>query len=219
MLITPTQRQDLDAAAAKKIPMFLSADGMDIGFQTEIVQVRDSHLVIENCVPPELIRSISTGKRFFMQINMMRYMSDKIDTDGKHILFPFNDMTAIEETRILERISFTADEKVLCQFVNPYDHKTLLRKPVIDLSANGVAIKGQMDSRLFSRGLVFDGIEIQVDENRFATTSGEVVYIRSIMDIRGGQFLQIGIKFHENIVSPQVLLQQAKKAPAKGSPQ
>lgn len=205
MLLTPTQRAELDKAAKNRLPLFLTVEGMEISFQTEILQVKDTHLVIENCIPPDYVRKARESNRFFIQFNMLRYQCDRIGTDGKHIIFPFSELTAIEETRSLERISFTAEEKVVCQITNPYDRRTLLKKPIIDLSANGVAVRTHIDSSLFSRGLVLDHVEVTVDDNTFAKTRGEVVYIRSLMDVRGARFLQVGIKFMENIVSPRLI--------------
>ncbi len=208
MLLTSQQRIDLDKAAKKKLPLFLSVEGLSISFQTEIIQVKDSHLIIENCIPPSYIRKIIDSKKFFIQLDMLRYQSEKISTDGKNIIFHFSELTATEETRSLQRISFTSEEKVVCQILNPYDKKTLLRKSILDLSANGVAIKTHNESQLFSRGLILDDIKILVDDSIFARTMGEVVYKRSIMDVRGGRFLQIGIKFSENIVSPDKIQNQ-----------
>ena len=66
---------------------------------------------------------------------MVRFQSDRIASDGEHIVFPLKDDAVIEETRQSERFSFTADERVVSEILNPFDGETRLSKSVMDMSA------------------------------------------------------------------------------------
>lgn len=183
-----------DAAATRK-PVFFSGDGLDVTFQTYILSVTDDEIWLENRVPPEHISKFIHSKNFALLVSMVRFQAKRLDNDGQNLRFPLTKDSLIEETRGSERYSFSSDEHVICEFLNPFDHETRLSKTVIDMSATGLSIRTTLESQLFRPGNVLPELQVLIDGEPYTRGRGRIVYTRKLMDLRGGLRLQVGIKF------------------------
>ena len=175
--------------------VFFSAEGLDITFETGMIEVEDSCLVLENRVKPEYINAVCSATQFLLQCRMIRFGSASIKTDGEHILFPLSQKSIIEETRTTERFPFTAEERVICEILNPFDGETKLSKSVMDMSATGLSIRTSYDSKLFQPGTLFKSMRVLIDGEPYSQNPGRVVYGRKLLDLKGKLRLQVGIKF------------------------
>ncbi len=185
----------LSEVLAQKAPVLFSGDGIDVTFQTHILAVAKDHVVLENRVKPRFINQVWKSKQFALQARMVRFGSNSISSDGEHIIFPLKENSIIEETRQAERFSFTADERVISEILNPFDGETRLSKSVMDMSATGLSLRTTFESRLFKQGTFLPSIRVLIDGEPYVQGPGRVVYNRKLIDLSGQMRLQVGIKF------------------------
>lgn len=195
MAIDAKNRELLQSCAKQKQSVFISGSSLPITFQTFLTAVTETHVVIENRVKPRYIKKFSGSEQFSLQAQMVRFQSSSIESDGEHIIFPLGDNAVIEETRQAERFTFTADERVITEILNPFDGETRLSKPVMDMSATGLSLRTTFDSKLFSPGILLPNIKVLIDGELYIQSSGTVVYTRKLFDLKGSLRTQVGIKF------------------------
>jgi len=195
MSIDKNSYEVLNDALRSKSSVFFSGDGTDITFQSELVKVTDDFLHIENTVLPHYIRDLLKSKNFSLMVQMVRFKANKISTNGKDLIFPLEEDSVIQETRGSERFIFSAEERVMCEILNPYDNQTRLTKSVMDMSATGVSIRTAYASMLFSTGTKFSNLKILIDGEIYREADGAVVYARKLLDPKGHLKTQVGIKF------------------------
>ncbi len=183
-------------------PVFFSASNVNITFESRIKKVLPiDALVIVNTVAPNYITPVVNSQKFFLQVNMFRFESDEIKSDGKYIVFPLKYDDAIENSRTTERYSFSTEEKVVCEILNPLDRQTLLKKRVMDMSSTGLCISTHIDSALFQPGMYFEELKVTIERDSFFKSSGTVVYVRKYINIEGKIHNQVGIKFTSEVPS------------------
>ncbi len=195
MLLDQKNRELLESCWKSKQSIFLSGGKLAITFQTYITAVTNEHVVIENRVKPRFIRQFSKSEQFTLQAQMVRYQTDAIYSDGESIIFPLKENSLIEETRQAERFSFSADERVITEILNPFDNETRLSKPVMDMSATGLSLRTNFDSKLFSPDILLPNIKVLIDGELYIQSCGRVVYSRKLLDLNGSLKTQVGIKF------------------------
>jgi hypothetical protein len=195
MGIDQKSREVLDEAKESKVAVFFSGDGSDVTFQSSLVRVEEEYLVLENTILPHYIRNVIKSKNFSLMVQMVRFKANKISTDGVNLIFPLESDSVIEETRGSERFLFSAEERVVCEVLNPFDKTTQITKSVMDMSATGISIRTAFASRLFSTGTKFDSMRVLIDGEQYTKTSGTVVYTRKLLDPKGHLKTQVGIKF------------------------
>lgn len=195
MTITEQSLEILRECQEAGSSVMFSGDGVDIVFQTQILSIGKDYVSILNKVPPEYIRSMIKSRQFSLQSKMMRFQSQTISTDGVNILFPLDRLKEIEETRQAERFPFEADERVICELINPYDKETVLSKAVLDMSATGLSIRSPKASSLFRPGTLFNDVKVIIDGEPYTKTAASVVYTRKLMDLNGILRVQVGLKF------------------------
>lgn len=188
-------RELLESCLKQKQSVFLSGNKLAITFQTYITAVGDDYVVLENRVKPCFIKQFSKSGQFTLQAHMIRYQTDQIRSDGENIIFPLKENSLIEETRQAERYSFTADERVITEILNPFDQETRLSKSVMDMSATGLSLRTAFDSKLFTPDILLPNIKVLIDGELYIQSSGKVVYSRKLLDLKGSLRTQIGIKF------------------------
>jgi hypothetical protein len=189
-------REILVQACQGKIPVFFAGDGLGITFQTFILRVDEHQMLVENRVKPRYVRRLMGSARFSLQARMVRFQASSIGSDGQHILFPLKEDSVIEETRQSERFAFTADERVICEILNPFDGETKLSKNVMDMSATGLSLRTTLESKLFDSGTELPSVRVLIDGEPYTLTAGKVVYNRKMIDLAGQLRLQVGIKFN-----------------------
>ena len=176
--------------------VYLTGDGLDIRFQTNIVDVQDDHLVLYNSVTHEYIKQLLKSRNFYVQIFLVNFRADSIDTDGKNILIPLKESLIIKETRLSVRNEFFPHRQEFCKFINPFDHKTPLRKRIMDLSKDGFSLVSFVETKLFSLGLVIKDIDFFSEKkDTKMTRSATVKYIKKLVDINGKRHVQVGFGF------------------------
>ena len=178
-----------------KLPVLFSGADLAITFQTFLLKVSAHEVVLENRVKPRWINQIMHSKQWSLQARMTRFSSDTVYTDGANFVFVIKENSMIEETRQSERFSFTADECVICEILNPYDGETRLSKTVMDMSATGLSLRTTFDSMLFKPDTVLPEIRVRIDGELYSQTAGRIVYTRQILDLSGQLRRQVGIKF------------------------
>ncbi len=194
-MIDERNRAILTETHKQKHSVFLSGDNLAITFQTFIIGVEKDHLVLENRIKPRYINQFASSAKFAMLARMVRFQADRITSDGQYILFPLTKDSVIEETRQAERFSFSADERVVTEILNPYDGETRLSKTVMDMSATGLSLRTTYDSKLFKSDTYLPSIRVIIDGEPYIQGPGRVVYSRKLIDLQGQLRTQVGIKF------------------------
>ena len=179
----------------RKSPVFFSASDVKIVFQSQIIIVRNQSIVITNTLPPEYISRVVKSQQFFLKVQAVRFVSERITTDGVHILFPLEGLRMIEDSRSSVRLMFDASERVMLEVINPVDQETVLRKAILDLSSTGLSIRTPTQSKLYSPGQRFEKMKIIMDDKIYNQVDGHVVYQQTFLNQKGKSFCQVGFKF------------------------
>lgn len=185
----------LEHCQKSRTPVFISSAGLDIAFQTVIKEIDGPTLVLENMVRPEYISRFVNCDKYFLQCKMLRFQSTSVNPRGSFMTFEIQQNSLVEETRMSERLIFSKDEKVIAEIVNPFDHKTILRRHVMDMSATGLSLRINAASAPFSAGVILPQVRVNIEDKNWASTSAEVVYTRKFMDLQGHLRVQVGLKF------------------------
>lgn len=179
-----------------KTLVLLSGNAIPIAFQTFIKQIELNNIYLKNTIKPEFIREFLKSTEFTLQAQMMRFQTNAILSSGDQLIFPLLVNSVIEETRQAERYSFSSNEKVTAEIINPYDNETKLTKSVMDMSATGISIRTSINSNLFHPGLEIAKIKVLLDGVIYTQSSGCVIYNRQLLDHHGHLHAQVGIKFN-----------------------
>ena len=195
MAIDAKNQKVLADACHERRSVFISGDGLQITFQTFILAVHTDHVTLSNRIKPRFISAFVASRAFSLQAGMVRYQSDRITSDGEHMIFPLKADAVIEETRQAERISFAADERVIAEILNPFDGETRLSKAVMDMSSMGLSLRTSFESKLFQPETYLPQIRVLIGGEIFKQGPGRVVYRRNLMDLDGQMRSQVGVKF------------------------
>ncbi len=195
MSIDAKSRDILVDAQRLKQSVFVTGEALPITFQTFILAVEEHHLLLDNRIRPRFINRFAASKSFSLLAGMVRFQADHVSSDGEHIVFPLKEDSVIEETRQAERFSFTADERVISEILNPFDGETRLSKSVMDMSATGLSLRTTFESKLFQADTYLPSIRVLIDGELYKQGPGRVVYRRKLMDLNGQMRTQVGIKF------------------------
>lgn len=183
----------LDEAIKKNPILFLSVSGVSIVFQCEILSLQENSLILKNTIPYEYINAVRHSKVFDLQVGSFRLQTDKIKSNGKDLIFPFTDISSIENSRKSSRFTFSPQENVACEIINPYDRQTILRKQLLDMSSSGLSLITFYESNLFTKDLKLS-LTILIEGRLYSKREGSVVYSRIICDTKGQLKKHIGIK-------------------------
>lgn len=178
-----------------KTPVFVSSSGLDISFQTIIKDLKDDTIILENKVRPEYIARFAGGAKFFLQCKMVRLQSTKVSPRGAFMAFDVQENSVLENTRQSERFMFTPDEKVIAEIVNPFENRTILKRPVMDMSATGLSLRINHPTKPFSPGVALANVRVTIDGKEWTKAQAEVVYNRKFLDLEGALRVQVGLKF------------------------
>jgi len=178
-----------------RIPVFISSTGLDVSFQTGIRDLADNTIILENKVRPEYITNFAKGKKFFLQCKMLRLESNVVKPRGTFMAFEIQENSVAEDTRQSERFMFTPEEKVIAEITNPFDEKTILRRPVMDMSATGLSLRINQGTKPFLPGSIIRSVRVTIDGKLWTSAEAEVVYNRKFLDLDGMLRIQVGLKF------------------------
>ncbi len=193
------EKKILEKALKEQYPVIFSGSELDISFQTLVVDYKEDLVLIENRIPPEYIRKFCASKNFQLLCDTIRFQVGEIRHEGRHIGFPLiSNGSPINELRRSERFSFSPDERVFCEIINPFDGETKLTKAVMDMSATGLSLRTSFESMLFVAGIRLPYLRVLVDNDLYVQCVGQVVYRRKIFDLKGRLRMQVGIKFLES---------------------
>ncbi len=173
----------------------VSGNMVDISFGTRVIEVSGNRLTLVNTVPFAMISEFVKSPRFSIQVDLLRIHAEAVGSDGKNLVFKATKVDSISETRGDERFTFSSDEHVTCEILNPEDNETLLVKPVLDMSASGFSLRTSPGSKLFTPGRKLTGIRIIIGDRTYSTGNAEAVYQRRYMDENGTLHQQVGFKF------------------------
>ncbi len=179
----------------RKSLVYFSTDVAQIVFQTQILWVRHRMVTLANSVPPEHIGKVVDSKQFFLKIQAVRFVSDRLVSDGVHLQFPLESLRVIEDNRNAKRFIFDANERVYVEMVNPIDQETILRKVVLDLSSSGLSIRTPTQSQLYRPGQTFQKMRIFMDGRVTQEVDAQVVYQQIFLNQKGKSYCQVGFKF------------------------
>ena len=189
----------LQEIASSSTPVFLSAESTDIVFQTTIKDSENGKLTLENNVPIDKITEFLDAKRFFIQAQLIRLETEEIQSDGVNIVFPLSSLSMKEDNRGAKRVFFDQKDDVYLEVVNPYDGETVIKRPIIDISNTGISIKSPTASKLYNPGTKFLGMKVLVIGEIYNEVSGQVIYHRKFLDLKGKYYYQIGFQFDKPV--------------------
>ncbi len=187
---------EVERSLKEQHPVYLSGEGFEATFESRILSHSQSQITLQNSVPYTMISRVMAGRQCSLQLGRCRLFSDSpLSSDGLNLIMSCSRSEKYGETRGAERFPFSSKESVFCQFHNPYDPPTLLKKKVTDMSAGGLSLVSRRGTKLFSKETPLRDLEILVDGKTYKKANGRVVYQRQLLDLQGRAFDQIGIQF------------------------
>ncbi len=186
----------------RRSQVFFSASEVQVVFQTQILSLKNKSIVLANSVPPDYIGKVAKSSQFFLKVQSVRFVCERILSDGVHILFPLEDIRQIEDSRSAKRFMFDTNERVVLEVVNPIDQETILRKAVLDMSTTGLSIRTPRQSQLYAPGQQFKGMKIIMDGKIYNEVDAHVVYQQAFLSQKGKSYCQVGFKFEMEHPNP-----------------
>ena len=174
--------------------IFLSAEGVDLTFETKIIKINDDNLVIQNTIPFTYIEKVVSKNKFTLQCHKNRIESSELKNNGVDIIFPLDSNRVMAETRDEERVDVRENSKITLRMLNPFDQKTYLEKPVLDMSESGFSVRIKTQSKVFMSGIVFTSLEVMDSGRCIKKCQGQVVYSRHYIDLKGREYCQVGFR-------------------------
>jgi len=176
-------------------PAILTGNRVPVSFASRILQVSGNQLRLLNTVPYTLISRFVESESFILQVDLLKIAGSTLESDGKNFILTVDTVESINETRTDERFSFSTDENVRCEILNPMDEETILSKTVMDMSTSGFSLRTFSSSKLFKPGITFRSIKISIGAKPYATRDARSVYQRQYMDENGNMYQQVGLQF------------------------
>ena len=175
--------------------IFFSCDALEVSFQSIALSFSKNHIVLKNVVPLNLIQAFTAAKSYQLQISMAKFISQSISSDGKDIIFPLAKGAKIAEVRKEKRVPISCSDVVECEFINPIDDLTTLKKRVLEMSESGMSVALPYDSKLFSPNVSLGAVKILRNRKVYKQVKATVVYKRQLISERGDRIFQAGIRF------------------------
>lgn len=188
---------DLRAILNNSSICFLSADGIELTFETTILEVNETNVVIRNPIPFDDIQSFLARDSFTIQCLGHKIVTNEIFSNGTDIVVPINNTSTIMNVRGEDRFIMKNSEKLVLNILNPFDQETEIEKQVLEMSHAGISIRTRMESDLFSPGVVLSKMTLYRNGTPVKRCSGVVVYSRKYLSIKGKSYCQVGIKFND----------------------
>ena len=185
-------REHLDSILKTKGQVMLAAIGLDTSFVTRILSVSDGYLILQNTVPLEYISAYVGAEGHFLTTGSFRLSADHISSDGVNIVFNYSNIEETSDSRSEERIPLS-NEEAWCEFINPIDGRSKIRKRILDVSKTGLSLMTAWDSDLLKPGRELPAIALIMEGGR-QNASGKIVYNRKFVNISGRIRHQIGIQ-------------------------
>jgi hypothetical protein len=185
-------KEHLESIQKTKGQVMLAAAGLDTSFVTRILNVSDGFLTLQNTVPLKYISSFIEAPSHFLTTGSFRLSASQISSDGVNLVFSYNDIEQTSESRAEERIPIVKEE-AWCEFVNPIDGRSKIRKRILDISKTGLSLVTTWNSDLLKPGRELPEITLDMAGVR-QHVSGKIVYNRKFVSINGRIRHQIGIQ-------------------------
>lgn len=179
----------------RKSMVYFSAGNVPIVFQTQIHSIRSDAIVILNSVPPDYISGVVSSPLFFLKLQSIRLVCNKLTTDGVHLLYNLASTQLVEDNRSAKRFHFDSREGAYLEMVNPVDHSTVLTKTLLDMSATGLSFRTPVESKLYAPGQRLEKLRIIMGGRLHSEVSGHVVYQQTFLNQNGKRYCQVGFKF------------------------
>lgn len=193
--------QALRAAAEKQAPVILSPKDKPVSLFSLIENVSDEFITIRNSIPP-LMAPFLLGARSFQILSGSYWIGcDNLVPHGRDLRIPVVNFGRIEMARVSERVCFSANEDVRARIAHPFDAGTFLLRRVYDLSEGGMSFRSRFNTPFMQTGRILPSIEILFNGVANSVRSGQVVYVKQIIDVAGNDYFQVGVRF-ENEEEP-----------------
>jgi len=185
-------KEHLEKILKNKGQVMLAATGLDTSFVTRILTISDGHLILKNTVPLEYISAYVSAEGHFLTTGSFRLSADNITSDGVNIVFNYSNIEETSESRSEERIPLSNGD-AWCEFTNPIDGRSKIRKRILDVSKTGLSLVTTWNSDLLKPGRELPEITLLMESGR-QNVSGKIVYNRKFVNIDGRIRHQIGIQ-------------------------
>jgi hypothetical protein len=185
-------KEHLESIQKTKGQVMLAAAGLDTSFVTRILNVSDGFLTLQNTVPLKYISGFIEAQSHFLTTGSFRLSASQISSDGVNLVFSYNDIEQTSESRAEERIPIVKEE-AWCEFVNPIDGRSKIRKRILDISKTGLSLVTTWNSDLLKPGRELPEITLDMAGVQ-QRVSGKIVYNRKFVSINGRIRHQIGIQ-------------------------
>lgn len=182
--------------------VLLSLDGSSYNFLTYVVGIETKDgkspykISLFNSIPPSLITEINESTAAHLTFPSIVVEGGKLSGDGKNLIFYPKSFMRHSETRGEDRDVFGENEKAFIEFKNPYDKKTIYRKPIFDISKSGLSFETYFDSLLFNPGESMGGLVISTESTTTEDVSATVIYKKKLFDTEHRQRYHIGLKLN-----------------------
>jgi hypothetical protein len=182
----------------KKELVILKSSALDTSFETRIIEIQNNSIVLKNPVPMESIGAFIGAEKYLLQVRDLTFKGRSVEGSGVNMRFWLTESEPVDQLssskRKSDRTYFQDDENVYCEFTNPIDKITKLKKRMVDISQSGFSLITIGKSKLFKNGLQLKNVRIFGDIEEEITCDAEVRYSRNYISLSGESCNQVGLQ-------------------------
>ncbi len=187
--------QALRNAAERQESVILSPKEKPISLFSRIESVSEEYVAIQNSIPPIMAPYIMGAPAFQILLGSYWIGCEKFRVHGKELRLPVVDFGCVEMARASERVCFSENEDARVRIAHPFDSGAHLWRRVYDFSDGGMSFRSRLNTPFMQPGRVLPSLEFVVGGETRSQHSGQVVYVRHIIDISGDESFQVGVRF------------------------
>jgi hypothetical protein len=187
--------QALKNAAEKQETVIFSPKDKPISMFSHVEEVTDEYVSIRNSIPPLLAPYVVGASSFQVLCGPYWVRCDRFFSRGRELRIPLTEFGTIEMARADERHFFSETDDARVRISHPFDSGAFLTRRVFDFSDGGMSFRSRLNTLFMQPGRHLPSLEIFVGGELRAKRSGQVVYVKQVIDALGNDYFQVGVRF------------------------
>ncbi len=185
----------LRAAVDNQETVVFSPKDKPISMFSHIENVTEEYVSIRNSIPPLMAPYVVGASSFQILCGSYWVRADRFFPHGRELRIPLTEFGTIEMARTNERHFFSEKDDARVRISHPFDTGAFLSRRVFDFSDGGMSFRSRLNTLFMQPGRHLPSLEIFVGGELKFKRSGQVVYVKQVIDAVGNDYFQVGIRF------------------------
>jgi hypothetical protein len=187
--------QALRRALENEEPIIISPKNKPVSLFSYVEAITDDFITIHNSMPLQMAPYLMSAPSFQILLGSYWIRFEKFVPHGRQLRLPVVDFGKLEMARASERQCFSEKDDVFVKIAHPFDSGTSLTRRVFDFSDGGMSFRTRLSTPFMQTGRHLSRLEIFRNGNLSSRHSGQVVYVKQIIDAIGNDYFQVGVRF------------------------